>query len=123
MKAKYILNGKLQRFPTIIVEDMEGVIYLSCGSFSEKHYTERPIICERVADKLNSIAALEAENAKLREALKWAWDNLAKSTPYPDDESEYDQCAVCGQPEWSHDDDCELKERKLSARALLGGEG
>lgn len=73
-----------------------------------------------LSDK-HAIKVLEAENAELREALAWAWDNLGKSKPYPDEDSEYDSCVVCGAPEWDHRTACDLEEREAKARALLKG--
>ena len=65
------------------------------------------------------VSALRAERDELLDELKWAWDNLAKSEPYPDEECEYDRCTVCRCPDWKHSETCQLKEREAVARAIL----
>jgi len=62
---------------------------------------------------------LEEENARLRSALEWAWDNLKLEIPQQDPESEYDFCAVCGKPDWKHRSDCEGITRKKEAESLI----
>lgn len=67
----------------------------------------------------NRIATLEAQNKKLVEALKWAWDNM-KFTEYPAaDDAEYEFCLICGQAEWKHEKDCEGLRRDQEAATLL----
>ena len=73
----------------------------------------------REDNKDHAITALRAERDELLDELKWAWDNLAKSEPYPDEECEYDRCTVCRCPDWKHSETCQLKEREAVARAIL----
>jgi len=67
------------------------------------------------------MTSLKTRCAKLEAELKWAWDNLRYVIPYPDDEAEYDQCAVCGNPDFAHKPNCAALEHEKSAIALLIG--
>lgn len=79
------------------------------------HESEKVEIIEKNA----RTAALEAQNKKLVEALKWAWDNM-KFTEYPAaDDAEYEICTVCGHAEWKREKDCEGLKHDYAAHALL----
>ena len=53
------------------------------------------------------------------ELLKWANDNLSITEPDAGEDSEYDFCRCCGNPEWKHKDNCAGLSWKAEVKELL----
>lgn len=65
---------------------------------------------------------IKTREEKLEELLQWAVENLAKTVPYPDEDSEYNRCATCGRPDWKHSPNCQQVAKLNEISKLLSKE-
>jgi hypothetical protein len=66
---------------------------------------------------------VKTREEKLEELLRWTVSHLAKSIPYADEDSEFDQCATCGNPDWDHKPECEQNIKLSEIKRLLWENG
>jgi hypothetical protein len=85
----------------------------------ERLFNLAPDFVHSIEKDAARITALEAQNKKLVEALKWAWDNMKFTEYEAAEDAEYEFCLICGKPKWKHDKDCEGLKRDQEAASLL----
>jgi hypothetical protein len=78
---------------------------------------------QRIIELIEMVNALpEANDTNMLVALhllQFANDELRITAPYPDPESEYDECVVCGKAEFRHDPNCRGVAWKAEVKKFL----
>ena len=73
---------------------------------------------ESIEQLLGALAEYESNQDILLAELQWAWEHLRFEIPYPNEESEFEQCVICGNPDFDHKPDCQAIAHKEFVKNL-----
>jgi hypothetical protein len=69
------------------------------------------------------VSGVSEQLKKMEELLKFANEELSITQPYPDPESEYDECRICNCADFRHAPDCKGVEWLKNVQELLAEVG